>query len=443
MGGSMAGLLAARVLADYYDRVTIIERDSVSEWAEPRKGTPQDRHVHGFWARGLETVERLFPGVTAELHGGGAVPGDAVGDVNWHQFGGLKLRAPTGIGATLMTRPFLESHVRRRALALPTISLRAGTTVTDLTTSEEHRRVSGVYVLGPGGAREVIEADLVIDATGRGTQAPRWLEFMGYQRPPETAVRVDLAYVTRTFRRNTNQPTIGHIIIGTPPAWRRGGFCFAVEDDRWQVTLVGFLGEEPPTDAEGFAGYARSLPTSEIHEVVHSCEPIDEARLYKFASNLRRHYERLAAFPEGYLVIGDALCSFNPAYGQGMTVAALEVEALESCLAADTSPSMIAPQFFTRAAAVIDVPWRLTTGEDFRYPEVVGKRPPLLNLLNAYVTRVHHAATVDPVVCRAFFEVASLTRRPERLLAPEILWRVLTARPRQTPDPAAALAPSR
>jgi 2-polyprenyl-6-methoxyphenol hydroxylase-like FAD-dependent oxidoreductase len=328
-----------------------------------------------------------------------------------------------------MTRPFLESHVRRRALALPSISMRSGTTVTDLTTSEQHRRVSGVYVLEAGGSREAIDADLVVDATGRGTQAPRWLEFMGYQRPPETAMRIDLAYATRTFRRLTNQPTIGHIIIGTPPILRRGGFCFAVEDNRWQVTLVGFLGEEPPTDAQGFADYARSLPNAEIAEVVGSCEPLDDIRLYKFASNLRRHYERLTAFPEGYLVIGDALCSFNPAYGQGMTVAALEVEALEACLAAGTSPTQIAPQFFKRAAQVIDVPWRLTTGEDFRFPQVEGKRPPLLNLLNAYVTRVHHAATVDPVVCRAFFEVASLTRRPERLLTPEILWRVMTARP--------------
>lgn len=438
----MAGLLAARVLADHYDRVTIVERDPVGQWPESRKGTPQDRHVHGFWARGLETVERLFPGVTAELHGGGAVAGDAVGDVTWHQFGGLKLRASTGIGATLMTRPFLESYVRRRVLAIPRIALRAGTTVTDLTTAEGHRRVSGLYVLGAGGAREAIDADLVVDATGRGTQAPRWLEFMGYQRPPETAVRVDLAYVTRTFRRLTNQPTIGHIIIGQPPIWRRGGFCFAVEDNRWQVTLVGFLGEEPPTDAEGFAEYARSLPNAEIHDVVRSCEAIDDARIFKFASNLRRHYERLDAFPQGYLVIGDALCSFNPAYGQGMTVAALEVEALASCLAAGTPPDLIAQQFFRRAAAVIDVPWRLTTGEDFRFPEVVGKRPPLLGLLNAYVSRVHHAATIDSVVCRAFFEVASLTRRPESLLAPEILWRVLTARaPR--PEAPPHLAPVR
>ena len=429
MGGSMAGLLAARVLADYYERVTVIERDNVGTWAEPRKGTPQDRHVHGFWARGLHTVERLFPGITAELHGGGAVPGDAVGDVNWHQFGGLKLRAATGIGATLMTRPFLESHVRRRALKHQAICLLAGTTVTDLTTDEHHRRVRGVYVLGTGGTREAIEGDLVVDATGRGTQAPRWLEFMGYQRPPETAMRIDLVYATRTFRRLTNRPTIGHIIIGTPPILRRGGFCFAVEDSRWQVTLVGFLGEEPPTDPEGFADYAGSLPNAEIHDVVRSCEPLDDIRLYKFASNLRRHYERLAAFPEGYLVIGDALCSFNPAYGQGMTVAALEVEALEACLAAGTPPALVAPHFFKRAAQVIDVPWRLTSGEDFRFPQVVGRRPPLLSLLNAYVTRVHHAATVDPVVCRAFFEVASLTRRPERLLQPEILWRVLTARP--------------
>jgi 2-polyprenyl-6-methoxyphenol hydroxylase-like FAD-dependent oxidoreductase len=428
IGGSMAGLLTARILADHFDRVSVVERDGLVDTLEPpavRKGVPQGRHVHGFWARGLDYLERILPGLRNDLVDGGAISGDVARDFVWHHFGETKLRESVGVPATVMTRPFLERAVRHRVMALPEVTFIAGQSVTGFISDPDNTRVTGVRVKPPDGPKWDLLADLVVDASGRSGVVSRWLAGVGYESPPETKVRIDVTHATRFFRRSQPTDAFGYLIAATPPFGRRAGICFAVEGGRWQMTLIGRMGEEPPTDSAGFREFAGSLPLSALHEIASCEEPLGEVATYRFPFNRRRHYEQLKLFPEGLIAIGDALASFNPAYGQGMTVVALEVEALERILTSSADLRGIARRFFAEAAKIIDIPWSIALAEDLRYPEAQGKRAFSFGPINAYLTRVHHAAAIDPVVCRTFFEVAGLQKRPSALFAPELVWRSL------------------
>lgn len=425
IGGSIAGLLAARVLSDRFERVTVFDRDAPAPEGQPRKGVPQGRHAHGIWPRGLAVMERLLPGLRQSLVDRGAQTGDVAKDFCWHQFGALKSRIDAGMPGMTMTRPLLESAVRERVARVPTITLRHGVAVDALLAGGSPRRVRGVRIADADIDGDAIAADLVVDASGRGTRTPAWLADMGFEAPPETELRIDVGYASRFFERLPGDTTIGHVIGQTPPQGRRGGVALACEGGRWLVTLIGFVGERPPLDEAGFADYARSLPHPGIHEIVTRGGVLSEPQSYRFAANLRRHYEKLARFPDGLLVVGDAICSFNPAYGQGMTVAAAEVEVLESRLQSARSLDGLALPYFRAVARVADVPWQLTTGEDWRYPEVPGQRPAALGIVNPYVARMHRVAGSDPAVARAFFQVAGLQKGPQSLFAPAMAWRIL------------------
>ena len=227
------------------------------------------------------------------------------------------------------------------------------------------------------------------------------------------------------------------MIVGTPPCARRGGALFAVEGNRWLVTLIGMLSDHPPTDVAGYRAFARSLPTSDIHALIVDREPVSEIRAYRFDASRRRHYEALARVPEGYLVLGDAMCSFNPVYGQGMSVALSQAKALDDCLA--RGGRGLAVRFFARAAKIVDVPWTIAAGEDMRYPEVEGRRPMGFAWTSKYLEQVHRAATKDPVVLKHLFEVASLVRSPATMVRPDVALRVFLANLSTTPNEATSL----
>lgn len=425
IGGSLAGLLAARLLADRFDAVSIIERDELPLDALPRKGVPQGQHAHGLWPRGLQVMERLLPGLRDQLVAGGACAGDVARDFCWHHFGVLKVQADCDMPGLTMTRPFLEATVRRRVLAGPRITLRRGCSVERLLSEGSPARVTGVELRDAQGLPHHLGAALVVDASGRGSRLPIWLEQLGYQAPAESALRIDVGYASAFFERRASDAQIGHVIVQTPPQGRRAAVALAVEGGRWLVTMVGFVGERARADHVGFIEYARSLPHPGVAEIVSRAAPLSEVQTYRFATSLRRHYEKLAEFPHGLLALGDAICSFNPAYGQGMTVAASEIDALQTLLAQTTTLDGLALRFFRAAAPLIDIPWTLTSGEDWRYPQVPGRRPLVLPLLNAYVTRLHRAAGRDAAVAKAFFEVAGLQKPPPSLFAPRVAWSVL------------------
>ena len=248
------------------------------------------------------------------------------------------------------------------------------------------------------GRRKLI-ADLVVDCTGRGSRSPQWLAGLGYAAPSESEVKVDVGYATRSYRRNPAEAGASDWILCTPeaPAETRFGGMFPVEGDRWIVSIGGWMGDHAPTDEPGFLEYARNLPAPDIYNIISRSEPLSDITPHKFPSSLRRHYEKLARFPEGYLVLGDAICSFNPTYGQGMTSAAMQAAALDTLLVERKGNlAGLAPAFFKRAAKIMDTPWQLAVGEDFRFPQTTGPKPGGADSINRYVAQVHRATRITP-----------------------------------------------
>lgn len=432
LGASMAGLLTARVLSNHFDRVTIVERDPVHDQPESRKGQPQTRHLHGLLANGLATMTRYFPDLPAALVEHGAIVGDMGENMQWYSYGGYRQRLTLGSQAALMSRPLLEHLVRQRTLAHTNVTLLDNCAVKGLLVTSDRQRVIGVEMARRDGqpGEETLTADLVVDCTGRGSRTPQWLTELGYSAPDVSEVKVNVGYATRVYRRDPAEPGSQDWMLCTPeaPKETRFGGMFPIEGDRWIVSMGGWMGDHAPVDEDGFLEYARNLPAPDIYAVVSRAEPLTGIVAHKFTSSLRRHYEKLARFPQGYLVLGDAICSFNPTYGQGMTSAAMQAAALDDILAAHQGNAVdLGPVFFKAAARVIDTPWQLAVGEDFRFPATTGPKPAGVDLINRYVAAVHRATRVDPVVGAAFLRVMNLFAAPASLMTPRIMWRVWRA----------------
>lgn len=429
IGASMSGLLASRVLSAYFDRVTLLERDEVTGEAVPRKGQPHARHLHSLLAQGLAIFERFFPGLREDLCAGGAMLGDMGADMRWHAYGGYRRQFASGMTGVLMTRAFLEQCVRRRVLALPNVTVRSRTDVDQPV--DAGGRITGVRVDGNGAGPEVVEADLVVDASGRGTATPKWMEALGYGRPEESAVKINMGYSTRFFHRRPGDLEGAKLVLVSAhlPGIRRSGYVFPVEGDRWMATLGGWGGEYPPADESGFLEHARGLAAPDVHALLSRLEPMSDIVQHRLPSNLRRHYERMRRWPERYLVMGDAVASFNPVYAQGMTSAAMQAAVLDGVLAErGDGLDGLRERYFPAVARVVDMAWRLAVGEDFRALTTSGPKPPGTDMINAYVTRVHRATQSDPAVYRAFLDVMNLVRPASTLLRPRMVWRVMRAR---------------
>jgi 2-polyprenyl-6-methoxyphenol hydroxylase-like FAD-dependent oxidoreductase len=433
IGASMSGLLAARVLSTHFDRVTVFDRDRLPDSVDWRAGVPQGRHGHGLLASGLGGLERLFPGFERTLVAGGAVPGDVIGNVRWFQHGYYKAKFTSGLNGVLMSRPLLETTLRRHVQQLPNVRIFADRHVMNLLT--RNGRVTGVLTQERGEDPIECAADLVVDASGRSSPSPAWLEELGYGKPPVDEVVVDIGYTTRTFKRLPGEldGDAGVVLAPTPPRQGRLGFMMAMEGDRWMATLGGWLGDHAPRDAHGFVEFSKTLGRPDIYDVIKQAEPLTDAVKYVFPSNLRRRYERFKKFPKNFLVIGDAMCSFNPIYGQGMSVATLEALALEDCLQQASSPKDLWRPFFKLAGRLIETPWMIAAGSDFAFPGVTGSRPAGVGLVNRYLSHIHRCASTDRVVCRTFFDVANLLKPAPTLFKPSIVARVLRDRFRPRP----------
>jgi 2-polyprenyl-6-methoxyphenol hydroxylase-like FAD-dependent oxidoreductase len=421
IGGSMAGLLAVRVLSDHFAQVTLIERDLLPVQADQRRGVPQGRHTHGLLASGRQVLEELFPGISQALLKAGALTGDIVRDSRWFFEGACLSRTTSGLNGLLMTRPLLEAAVRERTLANPKVVRRDDAAVEELVFEQGSERVTGVRVGG-----QTLSGDLVVDATGRGSRSPQWLEKLGYKKPVEDLVHIKLGYTTRFFRRHPTDLNgdIAAVIPATPQG-KRGGVMLAQEGDRWTVTLIAYCGNYAPEELAGFIAFANTLPAPYIYDVVCRNEPLGEAASARFPASVRRRYERLQRFPAGYLVFGDAICSFNPIYGQGMSVAALQALELKRTLASSDGDTVLAKTFFRRAAKVVDIPWSIAVGSDLRIPETVGPRTAGVKFVNWYISKLHQAAHIDPVPALAFHRVGNLLASPPSIMHPRVAVRVL------------------
>jgi 2-polyprenyl-6-methoxyphenol hydroxylase-like FAD-dependent oxidoreductase len=422
VGASMAGLCAARVLADRFDRVTVLDRDELPDGPVARAQVPQGRHPHLLLAAGAQLLEGWFPGLGAELEAAGAQPVDLCGDTYWYQAGGPARRAASAAVGPAMSRPLLEWVVRRRVAALPNVEIHDRTAVTGLVVTPDRARVTGVRLAdGPQ-----IDADLVVDASGRQAHSLGWLADLGYEPPPVSQVHVDTRYVSRTYRR-TQSPDRDWKMAGIidDPAAKRLTMALPLEGDRWIVMFGGVHGEVAPLDEAERLEYASTFPSPAIATLLADAEPLSDVATHRFPANQLRHVAKLRRFPAGWVLLGDAVSSFNPIYGQGMTSAAQQAQALGTCLdRAGAVDHRFARRYFKAASKVVAVPWSIAVGTDFAYPETTGEKPAGTDLLNRYTDRLTIAAQHDDVVSARFNEVVALLRRPESLMSPGMLFRV-------------------
>ena len=440
IGGSFAGLLAARVLSDHFEQVILIERDKINDRPEARKGQPQVRHPHALLANGLNLLTRYFPDLPDALREGGAILTDVGTAVRWHVSGGYRRQCESGVIFALMSRPFLEWQVRRRVVALSNVTELDQCAASALLTTADGGRVTGVRTLhqAENSREEELRADLVIDATGRGSAGLKWLEALGYARPKEETVEIGVCYTTRVYRRRPGDLVgAGMVIISAdPPHYRRAGLFVPMEDDRWNISLVGWAGDHAPANEAGFLEIARSLAAPDIYNVIPRLEPLTDFITHKFPSSLRREFDKLTRFPGGYLVMGDAIASFNPVYAQAMTSATMQAAVLDELLTGRGLSEGLWKAFFERVAKVVDLPWNSAAGQDFRFPETRGKKTRGTNLRGAYFARVQRATHRDPVVYGALLKVMNFLAPPASLFQPRILWRVLRGGIERQPAPA-------
>ena len=417
IGASMSGLLAARVLSDFYDEVIILERDTFSDQIENRRGVPQGRHAHAILSGGSQALERQFPGITEELVQAGAILSDVSNDGRWFFEGAALKRTPSSTRAILASRPLLECTIRNQVRSLPGVTIKEGQSV-------KHLHYSGGRVKGVRTGDGIRHADLVVDASGRGSESPKWLEWLRFPEPREETVEVNVAYTTRLFRRHPND--IDGDLFSVIPATAdtpHSGVILAQEGDRWIATLVGRFGQLPPTDLEGFIGFAKGLNDSYMYRAIRYAEPIGDAMTMRFPASIRRRYEDVPKSPSGFLVFGDAICSFNPVYGQGMTVATLQADALREQLSKGGED--LPKRFYRAAAKLIDNPWNIAVGSDLRLPETKGRRTLGAKVMNWYIARLHKLGHRDAQAAQAFLRVTQLLDEPSSLLQPRLALRVL------------------
>ena len=432
IGGSMAGLLAARVLSEHFEQVTIIERDPLVDDAEPRKGVPQGRHVHGLLAGGASIVDAYFPDLFAALARDGAIP---VGPSEMRRYQlGMKVATVPGPVKTLwQSRPFLEQHVRTALSARCNVQILDMCDVTRLRIQDGC--VTGVVLRHRRGEpfEDELAADLVVDTSGRGSRASQWLASSGYGQVEESSVKIDVGYATRIYRCPDQPPTDWKVLVmlGMPPENKRAGVIFPIQGGYWMVTLGGWLRDYPPDDDAGFLDYARSLARPDVYDAIKGAEPVTPISVYKYSANRWRHYERMSRLPEGFILMGDAVCSFSPVYGQGMSVAAIEAKILDRCLREQQdrlghrSPASFSKRFQRAIAREIMAPWLLATGEDLRYPATEGHRSLRIRLFTWYIRQVIGLSASDPLVAAAFFQVWHLLKPVKTLFEPHIIRAVL------------------
>lgn len=423
VGAGMAGLLSARTLADGFDEVTVVDCDPLPDEPVSRRGVPQSHHLHVLLEAGHATLEDLFPGYGEDLLADGGLVIDGARDVNFYDGGGFLADGPRRIPLYCATRPLYEQLVRHRVAGHDGVHLRPSCRTIDYLTDDAATTVEGVVVEREGSTPEELVADLVVDATGRTSRTPVWLDAHGYASPPVDEVRIDLAYSTAFFRRPADDRRA--FVVQPSPPHTRGGAILPVEGGRWLVTMFGFHGDHPPADAEGFAEFAASLPVPHPKRLLdeHSRTSEDIVH-YPFPSNVRHRYEDLERFPDGLVVVGDAVASFNPIYAQGMSVAALEALILHSVLATDGRDDL-AVRFFERAAETVDVAWNMAVGADFQFRRTDGPKPRGTEVSSRYLSRLVRRAHTDGVLSDAFFRVMMMERPPSSLLRPGVAWRVL------------------
>jgi 2-polyprenyl-6-methoxyphenol hydroxylase-like FAD-dependent oxidoreductase len=429
VGGSVAGLLAAHVLVDHAEQVTVLERDRYEDGPGPRAGVPQSRHTHVLLAGGMNALAELLPGLLPELTEAGAPRLAVPGDLGVWQAAQWISRRHASQPIMTPSRPLLEHHIRRRVLDGSRITVRTGVEVTGLLGRLGH--VTGVVVRDRGGdhhTRQDLTADLVVDAGGRTSRTPQWLTELGSRPPVEEVVETGRAYATCAFHADAPPADLRGFYLVPDAGQPFGAIVLPTEGDRWLVTLSGPRDRTPPTDPEGFVDFADLLPHPAVHKWLSAARPLTRPVGYRHTANRRRRYDRLGRTGTGLLVVGDAACALNPVYGQGLSAAALNAVALRRELTGRrTTPSAYALQRAVLRSS--GTAWDVATAADSPMPGAIGnavRTGPAARLLNRYLGRVGARVPNDPVVCAAYRDVLFLLAPPRTLLtSPRVLRRAL------------------
>ena len=430
IGAGMGGLAAAGALAEHFEQVTVLERDALSPSPVPRAGTPQARHVHALLVSGLRSLSELFPGFERDLERAGAVPLRVGLDIRMERQGYDPFpQRDLGWLSYAVSRPTIEYAVRRRVENMSNTTVWQGCRVRELVTNRDGSAVTGVYYDSADGTRETLPADLVVDASGRGALSIDLLRSAGSSVPEETTIGIDLSYATCVFEIPKDAPTDwkGVMTFGGAQQSSRGGLMLPLEGNRWMVTIAGYHGDAPPGDAAGFLAYARDLRTPTIYNAIKAAKQVGDVARYGFPESVRRHFERLETFPQGLLPIADALCRFNPIYGQGMSVAAQEAcllrRLLQDLVSNRRSISELAPTFFEAVQSLIETPWSVAIS-DFMFPDTRGQRPPDFETTLKFGIALTQLAAEDAAVHKLTAEVQNLLKPRSAYGDPALIKRV-------------------
>ena len=430
IGAGMAGLTAAGALSDRFDQVVVLERDTLPSEPAHRAGTPQARHVHALLLSGQRALSELFPGFEQDLARAGAVPLRAGLDVRVERPGYDPFpQRDLGWFGYAASRPTIERAVRRRVESRGSTTLYQRCRVQEVLATPNGDEVTGVRYENGDGASETIAADLVVDASGRGALTLALLQSIGRPLPEETTIGIDLGYATCVFAIPDDASTDwkGVMTFGQAPQNSRGGLMLPLEGNRWMTTIGGRHGDGPPGDAEGFLTYAKALRTPTIYNAISRAKRLDGVARYGFPQSVRRHFERLDVFPRGLLPIGDAICRFNPVYGQGMSVAALEaclLQRLLERLGEDGNPiAALGPAFFAEVQTLIETPWSVAM-LDFVFPDTRGQCPADFETTLQFGIALTRLAAEDPAVHKLTAEVQNLLRPRSVYRDPALVQRV-------------------
>jgi 2-polyprenyl-6-methoxyphenol hydroxylase-like FAD-dependent oxidoreductase len=435
IGGSIAGMLAARVLSDHFERVTVLDRDALPDTTAARKGAPQTAHVHVLLLRGLQIMQQLFPTLENALNEAGALRVNWTRDMVICSPAGWNPRFNSPYTTYASSRGLLEQLIRRQVAAIKNVTIEARCEAIEPVVSDNRSAVTGLKVHYRDRAELTtveIAADLIVDASGRTSKGLDWIAALGYTRPAETVINAHVGYATRAYCRppNFHADWKSMMVRARPPFGLRSGLIYPIENKQWLVNLSGSGEDRPPVTEELFLAYIKALIHPALYEAVKNAEPAGALHTYQRTENRLRHFEQLTRWPDNFVMLGDAACAFNPTYGQGMSVAALEAWYLDRWLR-DAQSTL---SFQQQLMKVVRGPWLLATGEDSRLPEVKGATNSRFDRLSQrYIDEYIWLCASDLHAAEVFMGVSMLVKPATALFAPSLAFKVMRRMLRPVP----------
>ncbi|ALC83914.1 MULTISPECIES: FAD-dependent oxidoreductase [Bacillus] len=429
IGSGIAGKLAAKALSHSFQQVIIVEADKEYKEKVPRKRVPQSYHPHVLLKRGEEAIEILFPGIVSQLIEDGSIVTNPTKDLKWHHFGYWKKRFSGELIMLQLSRPMLEWHLQRRVEEVPNIITRYETKTEQLLVNKHDNTIKGVRLRSlKSGLTEELDANLVVDASGSSSKSIDWLQALDV-KVKEEKVKIQLFYATRLYSLKKQEHPEWQSLIISPsiPDNPYGAFIQTLEENRFSVTYSGYANAQAPKTNEEFISYAKKLPVPDVLQFLEGAEPLSEIKIHRVPYQVRRRFDLAKNIPDGFLIIGDAHCRFDPLFGQGMSVAAMQaLELKSSLLQTKKADKGFSQSLHKKISKIIDVPWEMATTEALRHPEVKGARTFVQPYKQWYSKRVYELSASEPEIYIRLVRVINLIRSPLHLYHPKVLFPILT-----------------